>query len=150
VYHAIVRRRTRQVFAGLSAGDSELALRGLTEDVHHVFPGTSPIGGERRSRDAVRRWFERLARLFPGHEFEVHRVVSRGWPWSTWVAVQWSATMRPQTGAAYVNHGAHWIHLRWGRATAFHAYLDTERIARACEEMARAGVDEAAATPIEG
>ncbi len=43
---------------------------------------------------------------------------------------------------------AHWIHLRWGKVMSFHAYLDTQRIAEACHEMAQQGVTEAAAAPI--
>lgn len=124
------------------------SIDALAEDVHHVFPGNHPLGGERHSRDAVVRWFERLDRLFPGHEFTVHHVVSRGWPWDTWVAVQWSAKLRPRTGEPYTNHGAHWLRIRWGKVIGLHAYLDTQRVAEACEAMAQAGVVEAAEAPI--
>ena len=148
MYHAIVRRRTAEMFDRLSRGAWESLVEGLADDVHHVFPGQHPLGGERHTRDGVIRWFERLGRLFPGHEFEVRRVASRGWPWSTWVSVQWTAHLRPQVGEPYVNDGAHWIHLRWGKATYFHAYLDTQRVASACREMAERGVEEAAAAPI--
>lgn len=148
MYHAIVRRRIRGAFANLSRGDWQASLENVAEDVHHVFPGDLPIGGERHSREAVARWFERLDRLFPEHEFEVERVVARGWPWSTWVAVQWSARLTPQQGEAYGNQGAHWIHLRWGKVVYFHAYLDTQLVASACREMAERGIEEAAAAPI--
>jgi ketosteroid isomerase-like protein len=148
MYHAIVRRRTARVFDRLSRGEWDAIVADLAPDVHHVFPGDHPLGGERHHRDAVLRWFERLGRLFPGHEFAVHRVVARGGPWSTWVAVRWSAVLTPAEGPAYTNHGAHWIHLRWGRCDAFHAYLDTQRIAAACQEMAAAGIEEAAAAPV--
>jgi ketosteroid isomerase-like protein len=56
--------------------------------------------------------------------------------------------MRPRAGEPYVNDGVHWIHLRWGKVSGFHAYLDTQRVAEACAEMARLGVSEAAAAPI--
>ncbi len=95
-------------------------------------------------------WFERLARLFPGHDFTVHRVVSRGWPWRTWIAARWTARLTPQHGISYVNEGAHWFHLRWGKVTYFHAYLDTQRVADVCHEMALAEIEEAAADPIVG
>jgi ketosteroid isomerase-like protein len=149
VYRLIVRRRILETFERLSRGEWEAISSGLAEDVWHVFPGEHPLGGERHSREAVMRWFERLGRLFPGHSFQVERVISRGWPWSTWVAVQWSAELRPAVGRPYENHGAHWLHIRWGKLRSFHAYLDTQLIARACEEMAQAGVAEAAAPPIE-
>ena len=148
MYHAIVRRRVLGVFDQLSRGEWDPILAGLAADVHHVFPGEGPLGGERRSRDAVARWFDRLDRLFPRHDFDVHRVVSRGWPWDTWVAVEWSAQLGPQAGEAYGNDGAHWIHIAWGRVDAFHAYLDTERVTAACRGMAARGVEEAAAAPI--
>jgi ketosteroid isomerase-like protein len=148
MYHVIVRRRAAAMFELLSRGEWPRIVAQLADDVHHVFPGDHPLGGERRSRDGVRVWFERLGRLYPGHDFEVHRVVSRGWPWSTWVAIEWSARLRPQQGDAYINHGAHWIHIRWGKATSFHAYLDTQGVARSCAEMAAVGIDEAAAPPI--
>ncbi|MEP6953994.1 MAG: nuclear transport factor 2 family protein [Solirubrobacteraceae bacterium] len=148
MYHAIVRRRTARVFDRLRRGEWDAIVADLAPDVHHVFPGDHPLGGERHDRDAVRRWFERLGLLFPGHDFAVHRVVSRGGPRSTWVAVQWSAILTPAAGPAYTNHGAHWIHLRWGKCTAFHAYLDTQRIASACAEMVAGGVEEAGAPPV--
>ena len=148
MYQAIVRRRTARVFDRLSRGEWDAIVADLAPDVHHVFPGDHPLGGERHHRDAALRWFERLGRLFPGHDFEVHRVISSGWPWSTWVAVEWTAHLRPQQGTAYENHGAHWIHLRWGTCTAFHAYLDTQRIADACHTMAAAGIAEAGAPPL--
>jgi ketosteroid isomerase-like protein len=149
MYHSIVRRRTEAMFARLSRGEWQAVSGALAENVWHVFPGQHPLGGERHTRAGVGRWLERLGRLFPGHDFRVHRVVSRGWPWRTWVAVQWSAELRPAVGAPYENHGAHWIQIRWGKVTSFHGYLDTQLIATACEEMARAGIAEAGAPPIE-
>jgi ketosteroid isomerase-like protein len=144
----MVRRRTRSIFERLSRGDSGSTLGDLAPDVHHVFPGDHPLGGERHSRAAVGRWFERLERLFPGHRFVVHRVLSRGWPWDTWVVVSWTASLEPQVGDPYENDGSHWIRIRWGKATYFCAYLDTQRLAAACRAMAEQGVDEAAAQPI--
>ena len=148
MYHAIVRRRAARVFEQLSRGEWEESLADVADDVHHVFPGDHPLGGERHSRAAMARWFERLFRLFPGLRFEVHRVAARGWPWSTWVAVEWTDWTTPASGQEYRNDGAHWIHLRWGTATYIHAYLDTQRVAQACREMAAGGVEEAAAEPI--
>jgi ketosteroid isomerase-like protein len=148
MYHALVRRQVRTVFRRLGESDWAPLLADTAEDVHHVFPGEHPLGGERHTRAAVERWFERLGHLFPGHDFKVHRVISRGWPWSTWVAVSWTAYLRPREGEPYENHGTHWIQIRWGKAVYFHAYLDTQLIARACEAMAKAGVAEAAAAPI--
>jgi len=120
----------------------------MADDVHHVFPGDNALGGERHSRPAFERWFERLYRLIPEIEFEVHDVAVRGWPWDTAVAVEWTDRGRGADGTAYENEGAHWIRLRWGKAVAVHAYLDTERVSTLLETMAAAGIEEAAAAPI--
>jgi ketosteroid isomerase-like protein len=53
----------RAIFDGLSRSDYTLAVGGLADDVHHVFAGDHALGGERHSKDAVRRWFERVFRL---------------------------------------------------------------------------------------
>jgi ketosteroid isomerase-like protein len=148
VYHAIVRRRIRGVFESLNRGDWRTPLSDTADDVHHVFPGDHALGGERHSREALERWFERLFRLFPEPRFEVRRVAARGWPWSTWVAVQWVDQVAPANGERYLNQGSHWVHVRWGKVTAIHAYLDSQRVADACREMAGRGVEEAAAPPI--
>ena len=144
----LAERRVRRVFAALSASDWDAVVEGLSPQVRHAFPGESAIGGARVGVPAVRRWLERLGRLFPGHEFEVHTVATSGAPWDLRIAVQWIARLTPVVGERYENHGAHWLEVRWGRVTAFHAYLDTERIARACRELQAAGVDEAGAPPL--
>ena len=144
----IARRRVAQTFERLGRGEWEPIVAGLAEDVHHVFPGDHPLGGARHSRPAVLSWFERLGRLFPGHEFEVHRTVVGGAPWDFWIAVQWTARLRPQAGDPYDNEGAHWIRVRRGKVVLFHAYLNTQLIADACRRMATAGIAEAAAPPI--
>ena len=148
MYRALVARRVRGVFDSLNRGDSSTPLADVADDVHHVFPGDHPLGGERHSREALGRWFERLFRLFPGSRFEVKRVAVRGWPWDTSAAVEWVDRVGPAGGEPYVNEGAHWIRIRWGKVTEIHAYLDTQKVAEGCRQMAAAGVEEAAAPPI--
>jgi ketosteroid isomerase-like protein len=96
----------------------------------------------------MERWFERLYRLIPEIEFEVHDVAVRGWPWDTAVAIEWTDRGRGADGTTYENEGAHWIRLRWGKAVSVHAYLDTEKVTQLLDSMAAGGVDEAAAAPI--
>jgi ketosteroid isomerase-like protein len=72
----LIARRQERTFVRLSRGEWTASTARMSDDVRHVFPGDHPLGGERRSRDAVLRWFERLGRLYPGHDFEVHRVLS--------------------------------------------------------------------------
>jgi ketosteroid isomerase-like protein len=150
LYKAIVRRKARELFAALSRGDWKAATKDLADDVHHVFPGDNPLGGERHSREAFERWFERLYRLIPEIEFEVREVAVRGWPWDTAIAVEWTDRGRAADGQPYENEGAHWIRLRWGKGVAVHAYLDTEKVTAITHRLAAAGVEEAAEPPIVG
>lgn len=148
MYHAFVRHKARTHFAALSRGDWPSMTQDVADGVHHTFPGDHALGGERHSRAAMERWFERLYRLYPTLEFDVHRVVAKGWPWDTVIAIEWSDTGTCADGEPYVNAGGHFIRLRWGKAVYVHAYLDTEEIAASCERMAAAGIDEAAAPAI--
>ena len=95
-------------------------------------------------------WFERLYRLIPEIGFEVREVAVRGWPWDTAVAIEWADRGRGADGTTYENEGAHWIRLRWGKAVAIHAYLDTEKVTALLATMAAAGIQEAAAAPLTG
>jgi len=148
MYHAIVGRIVRAGFDRLSAGDYSAALAGAAPNVHHVFAGDHPLGGERHSRDAFRQWFERLFRLFPALRFQIREVVVKGWPWRTVVAVEWEAHVTPAVGPEYVNQAAHIIHIRWGRSVYVHAYENSQAVADACRHMAANGIEEAAAAPI--
>jgi ketosteroid isomerase-like protein len=148
IYRAIVKRRARDVFAALEEGDWRRTTADLAPDVHHTFPGDNALGGERHSRAAMEAWFERLYRLIPELSFEVHEVAVRGWPWDTAVSIQWTDRGVGADGTAYLNEGSHWIHLRWGKGVAVHAYLDTEKVTRLLDGMAAGGIAEAAAAPI--
>jgi ketosteroid isomerase-like protein len=150
VYRSIVKRKARGIFAALSEGDWRAASKDLADDVHHIFPGDNALGGERHSRAAVEAWFERLYRLIPEIEFEVHDVAVRGWPWDTGVSIEWSDTGKAADGEPYENEGAHWIQLRWGKAVKVHAFLDTEKVTVITDRLAAKGVEEASAPPIAG
>jgi ketosteroid isomerase-like protein len=148
MYKAIARRKAQGVFDALSRGDWEATLVDVAPDVHHVFPGNNALGGERHSKEAMRRWLERLYRIIPDIEFEVRKVAVKGPPLDMMVSVEWADHGHASDGEPYENEGAHWIRLQRGKATYIHAYLDTEKVTAICERLAEAGVEEAAAEPI--
>jgi ketosteroid isomerase-like protein len=148
MYKTIARRKARSTFEALSRGEWESSLRDVADDVHHVFPGDNAFGGERHSKQAMRRWFERLYRLIPELEFEVKRVSVRGWPWDMAVSVEWADRGVAADGEAYENEGAHWIRLQRGKATYIHAYLDTEKVTAITDRLRAAGFEEAGEPPI--
>lgn len=121
----------------------------MSLDVHHVFAGDGPLGGERRSRDDVAAWFERLCRLLPGLEFQIHTLAVDGWPWDTRVGVEWTNVGALLDGSAYRNTGADIIRLCNGEIVSFHAFLsDSQAFVDAIARRHAHGVDEAAAAPI--
>jgi|SRR5438105_11545542 len=143
----LIRRRVRTIFDALSRGDYSLALAGLSNDVHHVFAGEHALGGQRDSRQAFERWFERLFRLFE-LRFEIRRVIVSGPPWNVYVAVEWVANGKTAAGEPYVNEGVHVLRIRRGKIVYVHAYEDSQTVAQACRRMADAGIEEAGAAPI--
>jgi ketosteroid isomerase-like protein len=148
MYHAIVRRQARDIFARVNHADFQAVARSVTDDVHHVFAGDHALGGERHTKQALERWFARLHLLFPDLRLEVGEVVAKGWPWRTVVALEWVARGTLPNGEPYRNTGAHVVRLRWGHAVYIHAYEDSQTVAEACRQIAASGIAEAAAPPI--
>ena len=148
MYKTIARRKVEAIFEGLGRGDWKAGIADVADDVHHVFPGDNAIGGERHSKEAMGRWFERVYRLIPELRFEVRNVAVKGWPWDMMVAVEWTDHGRAADGVPYSNEGAHWIRLRRGKATYIHAFLDSDKVTQMCQRMAASGIEEAAAEPI--
>lgn len=147
-YRYAVEQAVRFSFDRLSAGDHETLLKACAPDVEHVFPGNHPLGGTRNSKEALERWFERLYTIFPGLNFEVKRVLVRGWPWQTVAMVEWVDRARPADGVSYKNKGTHVLRFSWGRLVGIRAYLDTQKVEEVCERLAQEGIEEAAAPPI--
>jgi ketosteroid isomerase-like protein len=143
-----VERNVRATFRRVGQRDYETLLEQTAPSVLHVFPGDHALGGTRHTRDALRRWFERLFLLFPELHFEVKEVAVRGLPWDATIMVQWENWGRASDGQPYANQGTHVLRLRWGRVIYLHEYLDSQRVAAVCRRLARQGVSEAAAEPV--
>ena len=138
----------RFAFRRLSNGDYRTLLAACAPDVEHTFAGEHALGGTRHTREGLERWFERLFGLFPGLDFEVKRVLVRGWPWRTVAMVEWVDRARPADGVPYVNEGCHVLRFEWGRLAGLRAYLDTRKVEETLDRLAEGGIEEAAAPPI--
>jgi len=153
MYHAIVRRRVRQVFGRANGGDWEAIVSGLAPRFVYRFVGDTPLGGVRTTHASMRLWFERLYRMFPGATFAPQTVVVHGWPWQTTVMTYVTITATvPEPGGGrrpYQNEFMQRMTLRWGRVTSVITLEDTQRLAAAMPVLAAAGVGEATAAPID-
>lgn len=149
MYHALTKRIARSAFEDLSSRNLEPLLDRCAPDVRHTFSGAHALGGTRHSRRALRRWLERLFRLFPELTFTIRDMMATGPPWNTRLAIAWGDQGVAADGIDYENEGIHRLRLEWGRLVELHAKLDTQHLARTLDRMAAAGIDEAAADPIE-
>ena len=149
MYHALTKRIARSAFEDLSSRNLEPLLDRCAPDVRHTFSGAHALGGTRHSRKALRRWLERLYRLFPELQFHIRDMMATGPPWNTRLAIAWGDQGVAADGIDYENEGIHRLRLEWGRLVELHAKLDTQHLARTLDRMAAAGIDEAAADPIE-
>ncbi len=149
MYRTFVERKVRETFRQLGEGDYEAQIGQMPPELVHVFPGEHALGGVRRTPEGMRKWFGRLYEIFPDLSFEVGRVLVRGWPWDTAVAVEWVDRATPPDGVPYVNEGTHVMRLRRGKLVYLRAYCDTQNVAEVCDRLAGRGLAVAAAPPIE-
>ena len=148
MYHAIVERKVRRVFARISAGDFQPMLDSLAQRFSYRFEGDSPIGGIRTSRGSMRLWWERMYRLFPGLSFEVRDVVVAGGPWHTRIFTQLDFVKPLPDGTPYRNVVMQRMVMRWGRVTEILTLEDTQRCMRLLDWQAERGKGEARAAAI--
>ena len=149
MYHFIIKQQIRTVFKLLSEQNVEPLLKDFSPQLEHIFPGNHSLGGKRHTLEGMRRWFKRLFFLFPELHFNVKEIVVRGWPWDTLIAVEWMDEGKTLSGEPYSNYGTHFMRLKWGRLVSLHAYLDTQVLEEALSRMARQGIENASAAPIE-
>lgn len=148
MYHAIVRRRIRQLFDAVNQGDAEPVLEQFAPRFEHSFLGDHALSGTRRTLAATRRWYERLYRLLPDIHFDLREVLVSGGPWNTIVVVAWNETNSGTDGVRTHNQGYHVVHLSWGRASRLVICPDTAGLKATLDRLARAGNEEAHAAPI--
>jgi hypothetical protein len=148
MYHAIVRRKLRRAFEEINAGRYDGIVAQFAPEHRHAMAGRHALGGERRTRAATARWYERLQRLLPCLVFDIRAIVVGGPPWRTVATVAWDDRFHLPDGSRGTNSGVHEFELRWGRVRSLVIHCDTDRLQRYCERLFEAGIAEAKAAPI--
>jgi ketosteroid isomerase-like protein len=148
MYHTIVKRVATKNFERVNTHEYGAILKDCAADIHHRFGGEHALGGERRDRDALGRWFERLGRLFPTLKLTVRGMWVKGWPHNTTIIIRWVATQTLPDGTPYVNHGVHVIRMRWGKVVDIDANEDSQLVAETLKSFGVNGIEEALAEPI--
>jgi hypothetical protein len=148
IYHAIVRRRIRSLFAAINSGNPEPVLASFATRHEHIFLGNHALGGRRTTLTATRSWYGRLFRLLPDIHFDIDTIDVRGGPWNTLVVVQWKETNSGTDNVLTRNEGVHIVQLAWGRMTRLQILTDVSELGRTLDRLASKGVPEAKAPPI--
>ncbi|MDO5652681.1 MAG: nuclear transport factor 2 family protein [Brachymonas sp.] len=150
MYHAIVRQRLANAFAGLSQGRVEAITNELAPHAVHTFIGHHALSGVRRQPALIRQWYERLLRLMPGITFQLDEIVAKGPPWNTLAVVHWQETNFGTDGVQTTTDGVNVIKLRWGKVVSVRIYTDTVALKATLDRIFNKGTTEAHAAPIEG
>lgn len=149
MYHAIVRRQVRKLFAAVNRGDAGPVLRSFAPRFEHFFLGHHALSGKRKTLAATREWYDRLYRLLPDIHFDLRRISCTGGPWKTTVVIEWNETNSGTDGVRTSAHGIHILELQWGRATRLWICPDTVPLTATLDRLTRFGAAEAGAGPIE-
>lgn len=148
MYYRIVRQTVEHGFRKLSAGDPNEILSKFAPNAQFRFVGDHAMGANLNTSAAIRQWFERTLRLFPGIQIMPSRVQVSGMPWNTLVMVQLAIDVPMPDGTAYQNTGLQMLRLRWGRVVEDFVCEDTALLVKALHTLAQRGVSEATAAPI--
>ena len=131
LYSYAVERLIRRSFEHVNNHNYDELLKPVASNVHHRFGGAHSIGGERHDKEAMRRWLERVGRVFPNLHIKVNDIWVKGGPWHTTVFVQWDATATLLNGdSSYFNRGFHVITMRWGKVYSLDVFEDSQEVAR--------------------
>ncbi|MBC8170920.1 MAG: nuclear transport factor 2 family protein [Anaerolineae bacterium] len=150
MYHFIVKRIVQHGFREMSKGNYEAAIKLFTPDIHFKFEGNHALGADLHSVEAVREWFQRISRIFPGLQFKPQRIIVSGMPWATHVATQLQISATLPDGRLYQNTAVQFLHLKWGRVLTDYVLEDTQILVTELENMGRQGNAEALAQPMRG
>ncbi len=148
MYKRIVEAKVRSTFEKINDGDYRHMVDSLAPRFEYRFHGDHALGGRRTSREAMLRWWERVADLLPGARFDVQDVLVKGGPWRTRVAVRSHVSGDLPGGARYENTVFQFMTLAWGRVVAVETLEDLQVLERALRAVAESGKPEALACPI--
>jgi ketosteroid isomerase-like protein len=153
MYRMLVRRKVLSLFAEANKGNWEAVIDALAPAFSYRFVGDTPLGGTRTTHAAMRLWWERLYRLFPGSRFVPQSVVVEGPPWATTVMTHirifgFAPTAPDGTTEPYENEFMQKMTLRWGKVADVITLEDTQRFANVLPALAAAGISDATQAPI--
>ena len=148
MYNYIVKKLVKKSFGLVNERRFAELGESLAPNVKHSFAGSHALGGIRNDKAALMAWFERLGRVMPKLHITVNQITVEGWPDNTLAIVRWTATAVLANGDPYINKGAHFVTLKWGKITEFDVYEDSLAVYNGLEKQYLSGIEEAHAPQI--
>jgi ketosteroid isomerase-like protein len=133
----------------LNCGDFDFVVQQFVPGAEHWFSGHHALSGGHHSKELIQAWYQRLALVFEGINFETKKIFVSGMPWKTYVAVEWVDLINDRLGHPLPNQGVFLITMRWGKATELHIYCDTGKMKETLAILFAQGVAEADKEPIQ-
>jgi ketosteroid isomerase-like protein len=148
MYASIVASNVRSSWRQLNQHNHSGLIAQFAPRFRYEFYGFHALGGVRRSKKAMEKFFTRIFNIFPNAQFEVGNILVKGMPWNTTVValVKISATL--ENGQPYQNQISQTIRIRWGRIVEILTLEDTQKLVQALKIQLEAGIFEAGAAPI--
>jgi ketosteroid isomerase-like protein len=153
MYKTIVKRRMQHLFAEANRGNWQAIINSLHSQFVYRFIGDTPLGGTRTKHASMQAWFQRIYKLVPDAKLVPQEILVNGPPWNTRIMtyIKFQGTLPSENGAAgkpYENEVMQLIILKWGRIHSVLTLEDTQRFVNILPMLARAGITEATAPPI--
>lgn len=150
MYHMIVRWQVQKAFEQFNRGDFVSMQKMMRDKLerHQMFQQEHALGGNRQTKAAAARWYDRLVKIFPHIQFGVSDIQVQGWPWHTEIIAHWCDTLTLANNVVMQNQGQHHITMRWFKITGVSMTTDETIAAAAIQHQANHNIPEAVLPPI--
>jgi len=113
-----------KLFDAINEQQWDKLLAFFHDDAGLIFPGTSPLSGEHRGKESIKKYFRRMHIAVPDLTFEIRSMAES----SDIVMIEWRNRGKTRRGDAYDNYGVTVLQFREGMVFELRDYLDTERL----------------------
>ncbi len=125
-----LKEAAEKLFRAINAQQWEQLLAFFRDDAVLIFPGTSPLSGEHRGKESIKKYFRRMHIAVPDLTFEIRAMSESG----DLVMIEWRNTGKTRRGSAYDNYGVTVLQFKEGMVLELRDYLDTERLKQGGEK----------------
>jgi uncharacterized protein len=115
----------QKAYADSLRGDMPAFLGALSEDIQWLYPGNSALAGEKRGKEEVTAFFQKLVELWECLSFEPGEYIASS---DRVVALGRYEVRSRRTGRTAASHWAMVWTFRDGKAIRFQEYLDTSAL----------------------